>query len=124
MRHPRGITLIEITLALGLIGLGIVFVVSIIPSSVLTLKRAEDLQAATAYGIRVLDEAQQSPPTTEGVDRDEHVTINATDFHVKRQVVKVDDSLMDVIVTVKWRDDVPPITLATRLPNALSAEEE
>lgn len=109
-------------MALGLIGLGIIFVLSIIPSSVLTLKRAEDLQAATAYGVRLLNEAQQSPPTTAGVDRDEHVVLNATDFHLKRQVLKVDDSMMDVIVTVKWRDDVPPVTLATRLPNALSEE--
>ncbi len=114
----RGVSLLEVVVAVALLAIGIVFVLSLLPSSVLTLKRAEDMQAATAYGMEVLHDAELRVPSIAGRDRDLHFEINGTSFHVTRDVLPVDALLTDVVVTVKWRDDVPPLKLATRLAAA------
>ncbi|MHB2015509.1 MAG: type IV pilus modification PilV family protein [Candidatus Xenobia bacterium] len=110
----RGFTLVEILVSLAILAAGVVFVVSIIPTAVLTLQRAEDLQAATAYGQELVEDARAHVPTAAGRDRDFQVTLNRTEFHVTRDIVVFPD-LEDVVVTLQGPSDQQPVKLATRL---------
>ncbi len=109
----RGIALLEVVIGVALLALGIIFIAAILPTSIYSIKRAEDIQAATAYANELLDEARRSLPRAG--ESEVTLTFNQTDFKLRRLVVKVDESLTDVVVTVRWRDDMPELRLATRV---------
>lgn len=111
----RGFTLLELVLTLGLVGLGILALLSVMPTATLALRRGEDLQAATACATRLLQEAQQAPPRHAGIDLEEQIHLNGTTFSCAREIIPVDPGLADVVVTVTWRDDTPPLRMATRI---------
>lgn len=113
----QGFTLVEVIISVALIGAGLLLVLSLIPSGVLSLKKAEDLQTATAYGLEVIE------VTRSGLENTAHlaefdVTLNNTDFHVRRQYYEVsntDGRLHDVVVTIEWNAQSAPVQLSTRL---------
>jgi uncharacterized protein (TIGR02598 family) len=117
----RGLTLVEILMAIGILAMGILFVVSIIPSSVLSLQKAEDMQAAAAYGMELIEAARMEPPDTEET-REFIVTINRTELRFERRVISVEEDLFDIVVVATMHPDKPPLRLATRV-NAVLGEE-
>ena len=54
----RGVSLAEMVVAISLLGLVIVFVLTLVPSSVVTLRRADALQSATAYGLGMIEQSR------------------------------------------------------------------
>lgn len=122
MRRCRhGLTLIEVLLAVALLAMGILFVVSIIPTSVLSLKKAENMQAAAAYGMELIECARLAPPQA-GETREFEVTINQTSIKFVREVAPLADDLFDVVVTATVDAEEPPLRMATRV-NAVLGEE-
>ncbi|NDD26706.1 MAG: hypothetical protein EB084_00360 [Proteobacteria bacterium] len=118
--RPRGFTLIEVIISTALLVAGLLVVVSLIPSGVLSLKKAEDLQTATAYALEVMETSRNGLEQTAFLDRFT-VTLNDTEFTVLRETQvapQTDGRLHDVIVTVEWRGQPAPVRLATRMPDA------
>ncbi|MBM3465923.1 MAG: hypothetical protein FJX76_27855 [Armatimonadetes bacterium] len=118
----RGLTLVEILISVGLLAMAILFVVSIIPTSVMSLKKAEDLQAADAYGVGLVEMARMAPPA-EAETREFVVTLNRTEFHFVREVRQVEEGLIDILVTATSNARTPPLRLATRARATLGEEE-
>jgi uncharacterized protein (TIGR02598 family) len=113
----RAFTLVEVIVAVALIGAGLLLVVSLIPSGVLSLKKAEALQTATAYCVEVMETSRMGLERTGYLD-DFRVTLNTTEFHVVRQAASVPDTdgrLFDVIVRAEWDGQPAPVVLGTRL---------
>ncbi len=108
-------SLLEMVVALGLVALVLPFLLNLVPSSALALKRAEDVDAASAYATRLLEEARATPPTRPGVDLDTTVTLNNTRF--RREVHAVDNypALRDIVVAISGPARLQPIRMATRL---------
>jgi hypothetical protein len=110
-----GLSILETVLAISLLSAILIFVLSILPTGVFSLKKAEDLEAASAYGESWLDQARQSPPSGNGTDRTADVALNHTTFHVVRSVRQIPPDLVDVTVTMTWNPAEPPLHLGTRL---------
>lgn len=121
MRRRVGLTLIEVILAVALLAMGVLFVASIIPTSVMSLKKAEDLQAASAYALKIVENLRLHPPagpdTQGGV-----VTLNRTEFRFSYEVLPVEEGLFDIVVVMTGRPDSPPFRLATRVNGQLGEE--
>lgn len=116
MGRRRGFTLIEVILAVALVGAGLLVLVSLLPSGVLSLKKAEDLQTATAYGVEVMEASRRGLAQTPHL-ADFTVTMNATEFHVTRlsqAVAGGGGRLYDVCVNVSWHGQ-PGVQFATRM---------
>lgn len=112
-RPPGGVTLLEVVIAMSLLALGFMFVLGIVPTSITSVKRSEDIAAATAYGMEIVEYARRSMPTEP--TKEFKVTFNQTEFKFTREVVPAEDGLSDVIVTVHWTDTHPDVRLVTRL---------
>lgn len=116
-RGKRGFTIVEVLLAAALICGGLLCVVALLPSGVVSLKKAEDLQTAAAYGVEVIEATRSGVAATPGLD-DFHVTLNSTDFHVTRNAAQVPGTggqLVDVVVTLAWPRQKVPLTMSTRM---------
>jgi Tfp pilus assembly protein PilV len=109
----RGLSLLEVVIALALVALGVVFVLGIIPTSVLSVKRSENIEAATAYGMELVEDARQNLGT--GTERHYEVEFNNTRITFIRALYTVDESTTDIVVVGKWSDERPGIHLATRV---------
>ncbi len=110
----RGVTLMEVVLSTALVAIGLLFIAGIIPTSGFSLKKAENMQSATAYGLELVEDARLKP--SPGVaTRHYKVTLNHTEMRFKREVLFVEDGLYDVVVTARWTDELPPLRLATRV---------
>lgn len=119
MRRARGLSLVEIVLALAVLGLCFMFAASLIPTGIITLQRGQDMQAATGYAQELMEDVRQTPASKAGRDRELDVPIGSTTYHATRDIVKLNGQMIDVVVTVSWRKDVPPVVLATRLQQAV-----
>lgn len=108
----RGLTILEMVVGISLLSLVVIFVASLLPSSVGSLRRSEALQSATMYGMGLIEDARQNPP---GTPFDAQVPASGASLHAVRQVLPAGNGLVDVQVTVAYRNDAPPVILATRL---------
>ena len=106
---------------MSLLALGFLFALSIVPTSVRSVKQAEDMEAAVAYATEIIESARVSLPPA-GTVRFARV-FNRTSFTFSRQVLPLaDPSLTDVVVEVHWSDTHPAMRFGTRL-RARTAEE-
>jgi prepilin-type N-terminal cleavage/methylation domain-containing protein len=118
-----GFTLIEIIMALALFSMCIFLVINVIPTGVMTLKKAEDLQSASLYGQEIIEDAVRSFPKGAAYfpvkDREFDITMNSTQFHVTREIYNVDTctppKLFDIVVVVSWDRQPMPLRLGRRL---------
>lgn len=112
----RGLSLLEVVVALALIALVLPFLLNLVPSSALALKRSEDVNAASAYAAKLLEEVRADPSPTPGVVTST-VRLNNTDFRIVREIYAVDrqPSLHDVVVSVHGPARFAPIRVATRI---------
>lgn len=109
----RGVSLLEVVIGMALLALGFIFVLGIVPTSVTAVKRSEDIAAATAYGLEMLEDARRVLPSQ--AIREMDITFNATEFKVRREIVTAGEGLSDIVVTITWTQDKPPIKLVTRV---------
>lgn len=113
MTRPRGLSLLEVVIAMSLLALAFLFVLAIVPAGITSIKRSEDIEAATAYGMEIMEEARRSlPPEGEKLF---FIELNQTEFKIMREVVRVNQDLTDIVIRAKWSDVLPGITLATRV---------
>lgn len=95
-------------------------IVTLLPTGVLSLKKAENLQSATAYAREVMETSRRGFARTAGLERFE-ATINATQMQVSREIRPVPETggrLHDVLVTIRWPGQPAPVRLVTRMPDA------
>ncbi len=115
----RGFSLVEIVVASALVAATVLMVMGLIPFGVTSLKKAENMQAATAYGVEVLEARrasilQERPAIPDAID----VRLNQTEFHVEsttRTTAHPAGRLVDISVTVTWNRQPVPVVLATRV---------
>lgn len=115
--NHRGFTLVDVIVSIALLAMGLLFVVSLIPMGVLSLKKAENLQTAAAYAVEVVEASREGFEETARLDKFETV-INDTDFEIERFVQTVPDTdgrLHDVKVVVKWDGQPVPVVVTTRM---------
>jgi type II secretory pathway pseudopilin PulG len=110
----RGLSILEVIFAMALLALGFLFVLGIVPTGIRSIKRSEDLAAATAYSVELIEEARRSLPQ-EG-PQEFKITFNKTEFKIKREIIVVDEGLTDVVVTAQWIPDTPGLRVVTRVP--------
>lgn len=113
----RGFTLVEVILAAALVAASILLMVGMLPTGVLALKKAEDLQAATAYGVEVLEARSAALPSAPYAGAFS-ITLNGTRFRVETDLTAVphpSGHLYDLAVTLRWNHQPAPVRLATRL---------
>ena len=108
----KGMSLLELVVCIGLLALVIPFVLNLIPSGTLALRKAEEVQEASAYGVILIDQARSSPAL--GLDLDENRRVGRSEYHVRREIYQVDDRLRDVVVELTPRRG-QPMRLATRM---------
>lgn len=111
----RAVSLLEVVVALGLMAVVIPLLLNLLPSSMMSLRRAERLQVATTLAAYRMDEVNLLNPAP-GVDLNEIVTLSSRRYQVVREFYIVDGDRLDVVVTVNLLDsNLPPIRLATRV---------
>jgi len=111
----RGVSLLEVVVALGLLAIVIPLLFNLLPSSILSLRRAERLQVATTLAAYRMDELSLMIPQA-GVDVNEVISVPPHRYRVVREFYANDIYRMDVVVLCELLDSqLPPIRLATRL---------
>jgi type II secretory pathway pseudopilin PulG len=122
MKCRKGLTLVEIIVAIAVFAASILIIVSIIPTGVLSLRKAGDYQSATAYGMSLIEEIKSARPDYADypvTDLDMGKSLNNSDFQFQRDIYAIDAQiphrLFDVIVTVTWQKQQQPLRLATRV---------
>jgi len=118
----RGLTLVEIIVALAIFAASVMIIISIIPTGVLSIKKAEDMQAANSYGMTLIEERRNNRPDYTSYPLTEFVTdkkINNTVFTMQRDLyaidVQVPHRLYDIVVTIRWARQPQPLVLTTRV---------
>ncbi|MFN8609089.1 MAG: type II secretion system protein [Vulcanimicrobiota bacterium] len=115
MRSLRGVSLLELMVALGLLACVIPLLVNLLPSSMISLRRAERLQVATTLAAYRMDEASLLS-VKPGLNLDEEVALPPHRYRVAREFYAVGSDRVDVVVTVLLLDsNFPPIRLASRI---------
>jgi uncharacterized protein (TIGR02598 family) len=122
MKSDRGLTLVEIIVAVAILASSILIIISIIPTGVLSLKKSEDIQSASAYGMELIEEVRNSRPDYQNypvTDLDVEKSLNNTNFRFQRDIYAIDlqtpHRLFDIIVTVNWPRQPQPLRLSTRV---------
>lgn len=109
----RGFSLTEVIVAAAVFALAIPLLLNLLPTSFLSLRKAEALQACTSLALYRMDEADFLPPVA-GINLDERIQVGRRSYRLVREFYRVDSSRLDVVVSCQC-DSYPPVLLATRL---------
>lgn len=95
----RAISLLEVVVGLGLLALILPLALNLIPSGLLTQRRAQQIQAATALSVGWMEEARSLTHPTPGLyQRD--ILVGGQNYRAVREIYLVDAYLLDVVVSV------------------------
>ena len=115
----RGLTLVEILVAVGLFATGLMLVLSLLPAGVLSLQQAENLQTATQFAQGLIEEAPE-PTSFPVTETDLRYSANGMDFVATRVIREVpppgggDANLYETTVKVDWNGCRVPVELSLR----------
>ncbi len=112
----RGFSLVEIIVAAGLLALAIPLILNLLPTSFLSLRKAEAIQVATSLALYRMDEVAFLQPVT-GVDLRERLKVGPRDYALTREFYQLDATRWDAVVCVEC-EDLAPIRVATRVLKA------
>lgn len=100
----RGLSLLEIVVAVGFLAISLIMVLSLMPAGILSLDQAEKLETGTSLGTMLVEEARlPGPPETLPF------TLNGTEYTCRRWCDNVGPELFDVHVRVEWHDARAPL---------------
>ena len=109
-------TLLEVVVALGLLAMLLPLLLNLLPSAMLSARRAERLQVGTTLITYRMDEVPLLDYKP-GLDLDEVVQIDSHRYRLCREFYAVDTYRMDVAVSCVLLDsDLEPIRLGLRVP--------
>lgn len=118
----KGLTLVEIIVAFAIFAASVMIIISIIPTGVLSIKKAEDMQAANSYGLILIEERRNNRPSYSSYPVTEFLTekkINSTVFTMQRDLYAIDiqepHRLYDIVVTIRWARQPQPMVFTTRV---------
>jgi Tfp pilus assembly protein PilV len=114
MTRARGLSLVEVLVAVGLLAMGSMFILGLLPTGILSLRQAESLQTATAYGMMLIEEVPEEPPRVPARDPVRTFTLNGTRYQATRELVALGEDLFEIRVTVRWDGCRRPVELALR----------
>ena len=101
-RH-RGITLVELTLSIALLSIIGYVVISLYPTSILSLKRSHDLLAATEIAQRHLEDMRAASFATVTSPTTSVEQVGGTAFTVVREAaLETDPNVKHLTVTIRW----------------------
>jgi type II secretory pathway pseudopilin PulG len=121
MRRRRGWALLEVVVASLLIAVALMVIAGLIPASVTSMKKAENIQAATLYATEVLEDARRPDFIPDASRRlwERKLDLNQIAFTVQREIYGVDGNeppdLYDVVVKVTWEPQPVPVELRSRV---------
>lgn len=103
--HRTAMSILEVAVAGTLIAVTLLALVELLPSSIVGVQRAQDLEAATAYGAYMLEDARLNSSTLLNASPlTVDVTLGPTAFHVVRAssavAVPSGGQLINVVVTM------------------------
>lgn len=100
----RGLSLVEIVVAVGFLAISLILVLSLMPAGILSLDQAEKLETGTSLGTMLIDEAK-----TPGPAETLRFTLNGTEYICRRSYSNVSPELFDVKVRVEWHNAKIPL---------------
>lgn len=115
VKRSRGLTLVEVMVALGLIAVSLMLILGMIPAGIQSSQRAADIQAAAAWSRQLLEETPPPSdlpiPGAEALTQHER-TIGPTEFRATRRLTLTGPYLYRIEVETTWRDGVRPLHLS------------
>ncbi|MEW6281907.1 MAG: hypothetical protein AB1758_25095 [Candidatus Eremiobacterota bacterium] len=117
----RGLSLMELVVAVGLVALVVPLVLSLLPSGILTERKATSLEASTLLALTWLEEARKTPPappdsfTRRWTDRDQLLRLGGAEFRATRLNSVVSDDLLDVVITLDPTGRGENVVMSTRI---------
>ena len=116
VRNRAGMSLMEVVVAGALFALTVPLLLNLIPTSFLSLRKAELLQVATSLAIYRLDEAAfLIPPTSSSFQ--ESIVLGNREYRVQREFYSVEPGCWEVLVSCQT-DGVAAVRLAGRFRSA------
>lgn len=113
----RGLSILEVIFAMAILSLLFLFVLGILPTGVRSIKKSEDMAAAAAYSVELIEDARRNMPQAGA--QTFRLTLNNTEFVMVREIYRVDAALTDIAVTASWQPNTPPLRYVTRLRGQL-----
>lgn len=104
-------------MAAGLLSLSIPLLLNLLPTSFLSLRKAELIQNATNFALYRLDEASFLRQPRVGVDVDERIAVGDLEYRVVREFYLMDEVRWDVVVSCSC-SSLAPVKFSTRLVRA------
>ena len=106
-------SLTEVIVASALLAVAVPLLLNLLPTSFLSLRKADHLQAATSMALYRVDEVAFLKPR-QGVDLSETLQVGGREYRVTREFYRIDDIRWDVVVSCDC-ENLAPVRLATRV---------
>jgi hypothetical protein len=123
--QARGITLVEVMVALGLVAVSLMMVLGMIPAGITSSQRAADVQAAAAWSRQLLEETPppiEFPIPSELAYSEHQQQIGSTVFQAVRRVTEHGPYLNRIEVETTWKEGIPPLKLSVTRYNPAGPE--
>ena len=123
----RGLTLVEIMVAIGLIAVSLMLVLALIPAGIHSAQRAENIQAAAAWSRKLIETAPLPEvfPIPAGMEDEKfEEKIGNTYFSADRRLSLLEGQpyLYRIEVETTWREAVQPVKLSVTRYNPAGPE--
>lgn len=123
----RGLSLVEIMVAIGLISVSLMLVLALIPAGIHSAQRAEDIQSAAAWSRELLEKAPV--PETFPIPADMAVTTHSTKlgktyFEAVRRLTTIPDQafVYRIEVVTTWDPEAQPLSISMTRYNPAGPE--
>lgn len=123
--NRRGLTLVEVIVALGLIAVSLMLILGLIPAGIRSSQRAADIQAAAAWSRLLIEQTPpptEFPITAELAQSNHQQQIGSTIFQAKRQVTVQGPYLYRIEVETTWDAADRPLGLSLTRYNPAGPE--
>jgi prepilin-type N-terminal cleavage/methylation domain-containing protein len=113
----RGLTLVEVMVAIGLIAVSLMLVLALIPAGIQSAQRAENVQSAAAWSRQLIEDAPvpEEFPIPDSIAKENfQETIGRTKYRAERRLSTVPGEffMYRIEVEIEWDEGVRPLTLS------------